>query len=189
MPTAWPRIYSKTILQSSLAKRLTELDRMEISKGAYNGDVNTNMHSFNRQEKFWTYALEFMPPVSGRKAKEICSKPFHIWPNGRWHWTGRKYPKKHSMEMSIRTRIHSTGKGSFGHMPWDLCFRFPGRRLRRFVVSLFISGQTVDGIGPDGNIQRAIPWRCPYEHAFIQSAREVSDIYPGIYASGFREEG
>ena len=93
------------------------------------------------------------------------------------------------MEMSIRTCTHSTGKRSFGHMPWNLCLRFPGRRLRRFVVSLFISGETVDGIGPDGNIQRAIPWSCTYEHAFIQPAREVLDIRPGIYASGFREEG
>ena len=165
------------------------LDRTEISKEAFHGDVHTNTHSFNRQGKFRTYALGFMLPVSGKKVKEICSKPFHIWPNGRWHWTGREYPKGHSMEMSIRTRIHSIGKGSFGHIPWDLCLRFPGRRLRRFVVSLFIAGETVDGIGLDGNIQRAIPWSCPYEHAFIQPAREVSDIYPGIYASGTREEG
>lgn len=51
------------------------------------------------------------------------------------------------------------------------------------------SGETVDGIGPDGNIQRGIQWRCQYEHALIQPAREVLDICPGIYASGFREEG
>ena len=130
------------------------LDRTEISKEAFHGDVHTNTHSFNRQGKFRTYALGFMLPVSGKKVKEICSKPFHIWPNGRWHWTGREYPKGHSMEMSIRTRIHSIGKGSFGHIPWDLCLRFPGRRLRRFVVSLFIAGETVDGIGLDGNIQK-----------------------------------
>ena len=130
------------------------LDRTEISKEAFHGDVHTNKHSLNRQGKFRTYALGFMLPVSGKKVKEICSKPFHIWPNGRWHWTGREYPKGHSMEMSIRTRIHSIGKGSFGHIPWDLCLRFPGRRLRRFVVSLFIAGETVDGIGLDGNIQK-----------------------------------
>ena len=119
------------------------LDRTGISKGPFHGAVHTNTHSFNRQGKFWIYALEFMPPVSGKKAKEICSKPFHIWRNGRWHWTGREYPKGHSMELYIRTRIHSTGKGSFGHIPWDLCLRFPGGRLRRFVVTLFIRAKNL----------------------------------------------
>ena len=101
---------------------------MEISKGAYNGDVNTNMHSFNRQEKFWTYALEFMPPVSGRKAKEICSKPF-------------------------------------------------------------ISGQMVDGIGPDGNIQKKHSMGDVHTntHSFNRQGK-FPDIALG-FISGFREEG
>ena len=47
------------------------LDRTEISKEAFHGDVHTNTHSFNRQGRFWTYALGFMFPVPGKKAKRI----------------------------------------------------------------------------------------------------------------------
>lgn len=48
------------------------------------------------------------------------------------------------------------------------------------------SGETIDGLGGDGNISRAVQWRCQYEDALIQPARVVLDIEAGGFAAGRR---
>ncbi|MGC6174663.1 DUF4261 domain-containing protein [Lacrimispora sp. 38-1] len=48
------------------------------------------------------------------------------------------------------------------------------------------SGETVDGIA-DGHMEQTIQWKCQYENALIQPAREVLDICMNEYASGNRE--
>lgn len=49
------------------------------------------------------------------------------------------------------------------------------------------SGETVDGI-ENGNMSDNIQWKCRYENALIQPAREVLDICMNEYASGNRED-
>lgn len=46
-------------------------------------------------------------------------------------------------------------------------------------------GETVDGIA-DGEIRQEVQWKCQYENALIQPAREVLDVCMGEYASGKR---
>lgn len=46
------------------------------------------------------------------------------------------------------------------------------------------SGETIDGIDPQGKIAREIQWSCQYERALIQPARDVMDIRPGRFAAG-----
>ena len=48
------------------------------------------------------------------------------------------------------------------------------------------SGETVDGV-VDGHMEQAVQWKCQYENALIQPAREVLDICMNEYASGNRE--
>lgn len=48
------------------------------------------------------------------------------------------------------------------------------------------SGETIDGL-EEGRISRQVQWKCQYEEALIQPAREVMDVCPGEYASGGRE--
>lgn len=48
------------------------------------------------------------------------------------------------------------------------------------------SGNTVDGI-LDGHMSQEVCWKCHYEEALIQPAREVLDICMNEYASGRRE--
>ena len=48
------------------------------------------------------------------------------------------------------------------------------------------SGETVDGI-EDGHMEQTKQWKCQYENALIQPAREVLDICMNEYASGNRE--
>lgn len=47
-------------------------------------------------------------------------------------------------------------------------------------------GDTIDGLTA-GNMDREIQWKCQYEEALIQPAREVLDVYMNEYASGNRE--
>ncbi|MCM1091253.1 MAG: DUF4261 domain-containing protein [Butyrivibrio sp.] len=47
------------------------------------------------------------------------------------------------------------------------------------------SGETIDGIA-DGHMEQSIQWRCQYEEALIQPAREVMDINMNEYAAGQR---
>ena len=50
------------------------------------------------------------------------------------------------------------------------------------------SGEIIDGVEAEtGRISRSVPWRCRYEQALIQPAREVLDIEAGEFASGPRE--
>jgi len=49
------------------------------------------------------------------------------------------------------------------------------------------SGETVDGM-TDGRMDRNVQWRCQYENALIQPARQVLDVCMNEYASGQREE-
>lgn len=46
-------------------------------------------------------------------------------------------------------------------------------------------GDTIDGVD-NGSMSRDVQWRCQYEEALIQPAREVIDINMGEYASGKR---
>lgn len=48
------------------------------------------------------------------------------------------------------------------------------------------SGETIDGLDKDGNIDVNIPWKCQYEDAMIEPQRGVMDIAPGEYAAGNR---
>lgn len=48
------------------------------------------------------------------------------------------------------------------------------------------SGDVIDGI-MDGKMSMDIQWKCQYENALIQPAREVLDINMGEYAAGRRE--
>lgn len=48
------------------------------------------------------------------------------------------------------------------------------------------SGETIDGLGGDGNISREVQWRCQYEDALIQPVRVVLDIEAGRFAAGRR---
>lgn len=48
------------------------------------------------------------------------------------------------------------------------------------------SGETIDGI-ISGSMDRSIQWKCQYEDALIQPAREVIDINMNEYASGNRD--
>ena len=48
------------------------------------------------------------------------------------------------------------------------------------------SGETIDGVGPDGSISRELQWTCAYEHSLLQPARDVLDICPGPFAAGRR---
>jgi len=48
------------------------------------------------------------------------------------------------------------------------------------------SGDVLDGIA-DGNICMDVQWKCQYENALIQPAREVLDVNMGEYAAGNRE--
>ena len=47
------------------------------------------------------------------------------------------------------------------------------------------SGETIDGIR-NGELCRDVQWKCQYENALIQPAREVIDVNMGEYASGTR---
>lgn len=47
------------------------------------------------------------------------------------------------------------------------------------------SGETIDGI-TEGRIDQNIQWKCQYENALIQPARELLDICMGEYAAGNR---
>ena len=49
------------------------------------------------------------------------------------------------------------------------------------------SGETIDGIDKDGNIDVNIPWKCQYEDAMVEPERGVMDICPREYASGNRQ--
>lgn len=49
------------------------------------------------------------------------------------------------------------------------------------------SGDPIDGV-VDGAFSREIQWKCQYESALIQPAREVIDICMNEYASGQRDE-
>lgn len=49
------------------------------------------------------------------------------------------------------------------------------------------SGDTIDGV-ENGRISRNVQWKCQYEDALIQPARQVLDICMGELASGGREE-
>ncbi len=48
------------------------------------------------------------------------------------------------------------------------------------------SGETIDGLW-EGRIDPEVRWRCQYEMALIQPAREVLDICPGPFAAGGRQ--
>lgn len=48
-------------------------------------------------------------------------------------------------------------------------------------------GDPIDGIAPNGSFSRNIQWKCNYENALIQPAREVIDVFMNEYASGTRE--
>ena len=48
------------------------------------------------------------------------------------------------------------------------------------------SGETIDGI-MNGQMSRKVQWKCQFENALIQPAREVMDICMGEFASGRRE--
>ncbi len=48
------------------------------------------------------------------------------------------------------------------------------------------SGDTIDGIGADGNIAQDIQWRAQYENSLIQPVRTVLDINCAQYAAGTR---
>ena len=48
------------------------------------------------------------------------------------------------------------------------------------------AAKTIDGI-VNGQISREVQWKCQFEKALIQPAREVLDICMGEYASGGRE--
>ena len=50
------------------------------------------------------------------------------------------------------------------------------------------SGDVMDGI-IDGKISKDIQWKCQYENALIQPAREVLDVNMGEYAAGRRNNG
>lgn len=50
------------------------------------------------------------------------------------------------------------------------------------------SGETIAGIGEDGNVDAQVKWKCCYERSLFQPERDVMDICPGEYASGKREE-
>lgn len=47
------------------------------------------------------------------------------------------------------------------------------------------NGDTIDGV-ENGKLSRSIQWKCHYEEALIQPAREVLDICMDQYASGIR---
>lgn len=47
------------------------------------------------------------------------------------------------------------------------------------------SGDVIDGI-EDGTVSRDVQWKCQYEDALIQPAREVLDVNMGEYAAGER---
>lgn len=49
------------------------------------------------------------------------------------------------------------------------------------------SGETVDGI-MNGEMTRAVQWKCQYEDSLIQPVRLVIDINTGEYASGNRDQ-
>ncbi|MDD6771400.1 DUF4261 domain-containing protein [Inconstantimicrobium porci] len=48
------------------------------------------------------------------------------------------------------------------------------------------SGETIDGV-EEGRISQDLQWKCQYEEALIQPAREVLDINMGEYAAGRRD--
>ena len=48
-----------------------------------------------------------------------------------------------------------------------------------------LDGETVDGV-QNGQMSRNVQWKCHYEEALIQPAREVLDIHMGDNASGNR---
>lgn len=48
------------------------------------------------------------------------------------------------------------------------------------------SGETIDGLGGDGNISREVQWKCQYEDALIQPVRVALDIEAGDFAAGRR---
>lgn len=48
------------------------------------------------------------------------------------------------------------------------------------------SGETIDGLDDKGNMSWDVQWKCQYENALIQPARELMDICPGQYAAGGR---
>ena len=48
------------------------------------------------------------------------------------------------------------------------------------------SGDTIDAI-VNGQFSQSVQWRCQYENALIQPAREVIDIYMNEYAAGQRD--
>lgn len=48
-------------------------------------------------------------------------------------------------------------------------------------------GDTIDGVA-EGRIDPDVQWKCSYEMALIQPAREVIDLNMGEYASGHRQE-
>ena len=55
-------------------------------------------------------------------------------------------------------------------------------------IVLYQSGEIIDGVEAEtGRISRNVPWRCRYEQALIQPAREVLDIEAGEFASGPRK--
>lgn len=50
------------------------------------------------------------------------------------------------------------------------------------------SGETIAGIGENGQTEARIKWKCQYERSLLQPERDVMDICPGEYASGNRKE-
>lgn len=48
------------------------------------------------------------------------------------------------------------------------------------------SGETIAGVGEDGQMDPKILWKCQYEQSLLQPERDVMDICLGEYASGNR---
>ena len=49
------------------------------------------------------------------------------------------------------------------------------------------TGETIAGLGQNGQMDPHILWKCCYERSLLQPEREVMDVCTGEYASGNRE--
>lgn len=49
-------------------------------------------------------------------------------------------------------------------------------------------GDPIDAAMADGSFSRRVQWKCRYEEALIQPAREVLDVFANEYAAGKREQ-
>ncbi len=49
------------------------------------------------------------------------------------------------------------------------------------------NGETIDGLGADGNIARDVRWTAQYENSLVQPIRLVLDVNCGEYAAGQRD--